>query len=143
MNFTFAVSKGSASMEGGTAFSDYIHGRNVERIRAMTEADFDDLTVRTPTTMYLVTTTNGVKLYLGDISLYSDSIPADIEALIRNLSRQTDANTSAIADLDASAVRSSTLMRAEVLTQEEYDELETKDEGTAYFICESEQEESE
>lgn len=134
---------------GGKTVSEYVAGLGVEKIKVLSEADYRAIATHDTKTMYLVQTENGIKFYLGSVSLYADDVPADVEQELRRIAGIAEANQTsletvviptlvehgqAIQDLNDAVVRSNSAKNITVMTQEEYDALDTPDEHTLYVI---------
>lgn len=134
---------------GGKTVSEYVTGLGVEKIKALSEEDYRAIATPDEKVMYLVQNTNGIKFYLGSVSLYADDVPADVEQELRRIARIAEANQTsletvviptlvehgqAIQDLNDAVVRSNSAKNITVMTQEEYDALDTPDEHTLYVI---------
>lgn len=133
---------------GGKTVSEYVTGLGVEKIKVLSEADYRAIATPDAKTMYLVQTENGIKFYLGNVSLYADGIPADVEQELRRIARIAEENQStletvviptlagyseAIQELSDVVMRSNSVKSIIVLTQAEYDAL-TPDTETLYII---------
>ena len=90
-----------------------IHGSGITNISLISAADYEALGTYSTSTLYVVSQTDGTfRLYLGETALWENP----------------------------RTVHSDTVATISRTTQEDYDALETKDEGTMYFICDSESE---
>lgn len=121
MEFSFNIQKNS--LQTGT-MAQYVTGLGVKRINILSETDYQAIASSDSKTLYLVQNKDKFKLYLGNISLCVDNIPADTEQELKWIAEEVI------------SLKSATENRIviQTITKEEYDSLDNPDENVLYIV---------
>lgn len=104
---------------------DFIHGKDIDTIRKITESDYQDIENYNSKTLYIVQADSGaIKLYLGATPLGGVDISNETLNELNQKILQLTAEMQVLKDR----------IQIVALSQEEYDDLEEIDEKTLYAI---------